>query len=68
MQVDLDLGKVVIRRINISSKTLEAMLMTYKTCKSPRHENGTKLDDTKITNKQNEEGSVGHQTLRGVGP
>jgi hypothetical protein len=56
----------VIQIINTSSKTLEAMLKTYKTCKSPRYEDGTKLD-VKIANTQSEEGSAGHRTLVVIG-
>jgi len=35
--VGLDLDKVMIRIINTSNKTLEAMLKIHKTCKKSRH-------------------------------
>jgi hypothetical protein len=63
-KVHLDLGNVVIQRINTSSKTLEAMLKTYKTCKSPRHEDGTKPTQRSRRNKFRE-GVADRQTLRG---
>jgi len=54
----LELGKVMIWLINTSSKTLEAVLKTYKTCKSPRH----KVEHTKTTEKQDEK-----MLYRGIG-
>ena len=63
--MDLDLGNGVIRMINTSSKTLEAMLKTYKTCKSPRDKDGTKQGAT-IANKQVERRSCGSSDTAGA--
>ena len=63
--MDLDLGNVVIRVINTSINTLEAMLRTYKTCKSPRHKMKPCKLDVKITKKQIERGVAGHRTEQG---
>ena len=66
--MDLDLGNGVIRMINTSSKTLEAMLKTYKTCKSPRDKDGTK-HDAKIAKKQVERRSCrSSDTVGASGP
>lgn len=65
--MDRDLGNMVVRLTNTSSKTSRDMLKTYKYMQKAKTQDRTK-PGTKITKKQIEKGSHGALDPRGVGP